>query len=139
MDTYYEIPKQPGQSYMILQGRVSTPAPNSLLNDIATSKPIQELPKAVWKFNKAFADLMISSLGFVSALTWSNYLSSLFQKGGSLQKVGNQGLLWVAIFITIVSYIGTVLYTSMYPSQNEIAKKPNPIQKSLETAAPQQS
>ena len=111
-------------SYTLL-GRVveETQKPTSLVGKLATSKPV----KAIDSFNKAFIDLMVSSIGFVAALSWNDYFKSLFQEGGAFYKtVGASGLLYVAIFATILAYIATVFVTSIFP-EREIAKKNNPI------------
>jgi hypothetical protein len=113
-----------------LIGRIqptATPKP-SIISSIATSKPAQ----AIDKFNKTFIDLMVSSLGFVAALSWSNYFKSLFEEGGPFYNtVGQSGLLYVALFATLLAYFATIFVTTLYP-ERQIAKKENPIEKSIE-------
>jgi hypothetical protein len=108
-------------SYTLI-GKVSTEPP-SLLGKLATSSPV----KAIDSFNKSFIDLMVSSLGFVAALSWNDWIKSLFLQGGVFYKsIGANGLLYVALFVTILAYVATAFVTSIFPDR-EIAKKNNPI------------
>lgn len=115
------------ETYMLLARQATiTPKPNSIVQTIATSKPVV----AIDRFNRTFVDLIVSSLGFVAALSWNDFFKSLFLPGGPFHKAGGNGLLYVALFITVLAYGMTILVTTMYP-EREVAKKPNPIEKSL--------
>ncbi len=99
-----------------------------LIDTIATSAPVT----AISDLNKSFVDLIVSSLGFVAALSWNDWIKSLFERGGALHKyVGNSGLLYVAVFITLLAYVATSLVKTIYPERT-IATKTNPLEKSLE-------
>jgi len=101
---------------------------NDLIDKLATSAPVA----VISDFNKAFVDLIVSSMGFVAALSWNDWIKSLFQKGGGLYKyVGNSGLLYVAVFITVLAYIATALTKTIYP-ERQVASKTNPLKKSAE-------
>jgi len=130
---YYQVPTNtatvlPEQSSFTLLGRISEPTQKpSIVKSISTSKPA----KAIFNFNKVFVDLMVSSLGIVAGLSWNEYFKSLFQEGGRFYKtVGASGLLYVAIFATILAYLATVFVTSLYPDRSIVTKE-NPIEKSL--------
>lgn len=114
-----------------LLGRIlptATPRPKSIIGTLATSTPV----KAIDSFNKAFIDLMTTSLGIVAALSWNEYFKSLFLEGGPFyESVGTSGLLYVAIFVTILAYLATIFVSSLFPERG-IGTKENPIQKSIE-------
>jgi len=101
------------------------PDQSGLVEQLATSKPAMALDK----FNRSFMDLLVSSIGFVAALSWSDYLKSLFVPGGAFHSsVGKSGPLIVALFVTVLAYLATVLVSSMYP-ERKIATKPNPLER----------
>lgn len=116
------------QDYILL----AKPAKSSdLLNTIATSAPVA----AISDFNKSFFDLIVSSVGFVAALSWNDVIRTSFEKGGIMYKhVGSAGLLYVAIFVTILAYILTAMLKTFYPDR-AIAKKTNPLEQSADETA----
>lgn len=106
---------------------LGTPENAGLVDKLATSKPAVALDR----FNRSFMDLLVSSLGFVAALSWNDYFKSLFQPGGVFyHSVGKSGLLLIALAVTVLAYLGTVLVTLMYP-EREIAKKTNPLERGV--------
>jgi len=106
---------------------LGAPESTSLADKLATSKPAV----AIDRFNRSFMDLIVSSLGFVAALSWSDYLKSLFTVGGAFYHVvGKSGPLYVALFVSVLAYLATVLVTWMYPDR-EIAKKENPLERGV--------
>lgn len=108
----------------ILLGRPET---TGLVDKLATSKPAVALDR----FNRSFMDLLVSSMGFVAALSWNEYFKSLFQPGGLLyHSFGKSGLLLVALAVTVLAYLGTVLVTLMYP-ERQIATKTNPLERGV--------
>lgn len=113
------------EDYVLLAKKTKT---GDLIDTIATSAPVA----AISDFNKSFFDLIVSSVGFVAALSWNDVIRTSFEKGGVMYKhVGKMGLLYVAIFVTILAYILTALVKSMYP-ERQIAKKTNPFEKSAD-------
>jgi hypothetical protein len=99
---YWETPgnRTDENDYVLLAREES----DTMIDKIATSAPVA----AISDFNKAFLDLLISSIGFVAALSWNDYIKSLFQKGGVFyERVGSGGLLYVAMFITVLAYVAT--------------------------------
>jgi hypothetical protein len=117
--------KEDQDSYILLGGEKATKP--SIVDKIATSKPAVVIDK----FNRSFMDLLVSSTGFVAALSWNEWIKSLFQEGGIFFKsVGRNGLLYVALFVTVLAYIMTVVVTSLYPDR-PIASKNNPIEASV--------
>ena len=84
---YWETPgnRTDENDYVLLAREES----DTMIDKIATSAPVA----AISDFNKAFLDLLISSIGFVAALSWNDYIKSLFQKGGVFyERVGSGGV-----------------------------------------------
>jgi hypothetical protein len=74
---------------------------------------------------------LVSSTGFVAALSWNDYFKSLFASGGVFyHTVGRNGVLYVALAVTVLAYLMTVLFTTMYPDR-PVAKKTNPLERGV--------
>jgi hypothetical protein len=116
------------EDYVLLAKKAKS---SDLIDTIATSAPVA----VISDFNKSFFDLIVSSVGFVAALSWNDVIRTSFEKGGVMYKyVGKMGLLYVAIFVTILAYILTALVKTLYP-ERQIAKKSNPFEKSADETA----
>lgn len=123
---YWETPgnRTDENDYVLLAREES----DTVIDKIATSAPVA----AISDFNKAFLDLLISSIGFVAALSWNDYIKSLFQRGGVFyDRVGSGGLLYVALFITVLAYVATIVVKTIYPDR-KVASKTNPIKTSID-------
>lgn len=125
MSTYYELPEfrdDYEKPLYFLQGKISSTDKPKVLDQLATSAPV----KAVQRFNKQVAQLLVTSLGFVTALQYNNALNSLLEKGGILEHVGRSGPWVIALVMTILAYLGAVLMTTLYPD-DPVTQKTNPI------------
>ena len=72
--------------------------------------------KHVHAFGSTFADLIVTSLGFVAALSWNDYIKSLFMEGGIFHNItGSKSLLAVALVVTVVAFVCTYLVSRFFP------------------------
>jgi hypothetical protein len=123
--SYYELPDYRDESekkLYFLQGKITSTGSPKVLEKIATSAPV----KAVKKFNKATAQLLVTSLGFVTALQYNEALKSLLEDGGPLEHIGRAGPWVIALVMTILAYLGAVLFSTLYPEE-KVTTKTNPV------------
>lgn len=123
--SYYELPDyrdDQEKKLYFLQGKIQSTKKPEVLDKIATSAPV----KAVKKFNKATAQLLVTSLGFVTALQYNEALKSLLEEGGPLEHIGHAGPWVIALAMTILAYLGTVLFSTLYPEE-KVTTKVNPV------------
>lgn len=67
-------------------------------------------------FGETFADLIVTSLGIVAALSWNEYIKSLFAEGGIFHRLaGTRSLLLVAVTMTVLAFIATYLVSKLFP------------------------
>ena len=59
-------------------------------------------------FGETFADLIVTSLGIVAALSWNEFIKSIFS--------GSNSLLFVALTMTVVAFIATFLVSHIFPN-----------------------
>ena len=78
------------------------------------------------RFDRNFASLITTSLGVTAALSFNDAIKSMFEKGGVFEKVGKRGVWYTAIFITLLAFAATFLFTRRYPDLEPSTKK-NPI------------
>lgn len=123
--SYYELPEyrdDQEKKLYFLQGKIQSTKKPGGLEAIATSAPV----KAVKRFNKSVAQLLVTSLGFVTALQYNEALKSLLDEGGLLDHVGRAGPWIIALVMTVLAYLGAVLMTTLYPEE-KVTTKSNPI------------
>jgi len=67
-------------------------------------------------FGETFADLIVTSIGFVAALSWNDYIKSLFTEGGIFHRLaGTRSLLMVAVTMTLLAFLATYLVSKFFP------------------------
>jgi len=67
-------------------------------------------------FGETFADLIVTSLGFVAALSWNDYIKSLFAEGGVFHRLaGTRSLLLVAVTMTFLAFLATYAVSKFFP------------------------
>lgn len=72
--------------------------------------------ESVNAFGETFADLIITSLGLVAALSWNDYIKSLFADGGIFHRLaGTRSLLIVAIIMTCLAFVATYMVSRVFP------------------------
>jgi hypothetical protein len=123
--SYYELPDyrdDTEKKLYFLQGKITSTGSPKVIEKIATSAPV----KAVKKFNKATAQLLVTSLGFVTALQYNEALKSLLEEGGILEHIGHAGPWVIALVMTVLAYLGAVLMTTLYPEE-KVTTRTNPV------------
>lgn len=72
--------------------------------------------ESVNAFGETFADLIVTSLGIVAALSWNEYIKSLFAEGGVFHRLaGTRSLLIVAVTMTVLAFIATYIVSNLFP------------------------
>lgn len=67
-------------------------------------------------FGETFADLIITSLGLVAALSWNDYIKSLFSENGIFHRIsGTRSLFIVAIIMTCLAFVATYAVSRFFP------------------------
>lgn len=75
---------------------------------------LQQTADAARAVTVKFADLMVASFGFVSALAWNDAVGSLFKPGGKLQFL-NGGVWMYAVMVTLIALFVTYWRTKLMP------------------------
>lgn len=82
----------------------------------------------IWnQLKRNIAMLLTSSLGLTAALTYQDAIKSLFEKGQIFEKIGRQGVWYIAGFTTLLAFFATYTFTRFWPEENLTPIKPNPI------------
>lgn len=90
----------------------------------APAEPVQ----LINRLNRNFAALITTSLGVTAALSFNDAIKSMFEKGGVFEKVGKRGVWYTAIFITLLAFAATFVFTRRYPDLEPTTKQ-NPLEK----------
>ena len=88
-----------------------------------TSSPTTEI---INDLNRNFATLITTSLGVTAALSFNDAFKSLFETGGIFHTVGKHGVWYTAIFVTLLAFLATYVFTLKYPNFSPTTKQ-NPI------------